>query len=205
MTVLVGPLFSLSASGLFGKCLLYYSSGGWPRVRKVSSRFKSPGNVWEVNKEWFKKASERAKTLTEWQKKAWPIAYPSACDSWRDLFMGKQIEMWNASPLNDISWPPCGVGKESALYPELIKEETTYIDVRLLLGAFTTFDRYCVSFVWFNVLDSMDNPTEDDLVVETELQQHLINLEAGHTNYIYGGVRYVNGTWDVVFLDSYVR
>lgn len=205
MVKVIAPLFSLSASGVIGKCLLYYGVGGYPRVRRVRSRFTSPGNIWEVNKEWFKKASARAKTLTEWQKKAWPIAYPSKCDTWRDIFMGKQIEMWNASPLNDISWPPCGVGKVGDIYVDLDEEYDLVVFVSVALESYTVFDRYCVGWVWFNVLDSPNAPTEDDLSVETGIQNPSVNLEAGHTNYIWGGVRYVNGSWDVVFLDSYDR
>lgn len=205
MVSVIAPLFSISATGLIGKTILYYNTKYGARVRKIKRGDVVYGNTWEVNKEWFKLASTRAKLLTEWMKKAWLTSYADKCDTWRDLFMGKQIEMWNLSPLNDILWPPVSVGDVGAVSFIDVREYDSVVFAVVVVEDFDVKDLYCVSYVWFNVLDSLNPPVEANLVIETDLQEAGVPLQAGHTNRVYGGVRYLNGTFKVSLLGSFVR
>jgi len=216
MTVLIGPCFSLSASGSVGKALLYYDTKFGARVRIVKRRFESPGVAWEINKSWFKMASDRAKGLDRWQKKAWGIAYSAICDSWRDIFMGKQIELWNLSPLNNITWPPVvaqgigtinfseGVDKglEVKYYlAEYSPGGTKLSNVEMLRRK----EKWAVGWVWFKVLNNAGSPTEADLDDTTEYPAHTFEFTEGATNYFWGGVRLIDGRFQAQFLGSFVK
>jgi len=205
MTVLIGPCFSLSASGSVGKALLYYDTKFGARVRIVKRRFESPGVAWEINKSWFKMASDRAKGLDRWQKKAWSIAYSAICDSWRDIFMGKQIELWNLSPLNNITWPPLvaqGIGDiefyEGTEFVQTIKFNAFEYDIK-------EKENWSVGWVWFKVLNNAGSPTEADLDDTTEYPAHTFEFTEGATNYLWGGVRLIDGRFQAQFLGSYVK
>jgi hypothetical protein len=105
MVKLVGPLMSLSASGTFSKDLNFFYGPSGPVARRVKRSFTPPGQIWFVNQEYFKQANVRWSTLTSIQKEAWKVYFEPTCDTPRDRFIGKQIEMWNIHPTNDITWP----------------------------------------------------------------------------------------------------
>jgi len=116
MVKLVGPVMSLSASGDFGKTINFFYSKYGPVARK-KLKYKPPyGNVWNVNKAFFTAASDRWMSLSDIQKNAWKIYFIEICDTARDLFMGAQIEAWNLSPLNDLTWP--SVSLKDIVWPE---------------------------------------------------------------------------------------
>ena len=205
MVSVIAPAFSLSASGLLGKALFYYDTKYGARVRTPKRTFKPPGNVWEVNKAFFILASERAKSLTSWQKKAWERAYPGICDSWRDIFMGKQIEFWNLSPLNNLTWPP--------ISPQDVGPITFNHGLEYVGSIYWTVDtvddrkmrKWGVNWLWWRVLNNARQPVESDLVSQSSYPGYEFSFVAGSTNYLWAGMRYLNGTWKAVFLDSYVK
>jgi hypothetical protein len=193
MVNVIAPLFSLSASGLIGKTIFYYDTKYGARVRKVKGSFTPPGSVWEVNKEWFKLASDRFKhDLTAENKWAWKLFSSSLCDTYRDVFMGVQIEYWNLSPLNDITWPLSG-------HPDV--GEITFWNIIYESSVACGFDEfnksliqtYCPCTLWAVKLDDASAPGEDDIVKRVQKFSASVDLTAGHINYVWGGVRYTNG------------
>lgn len=217
MVVVLGPCFSLSASGLMGKALLYYDTKYGARVRIPKRTFVPPAPIWEINIVWFKAASDRAKTLTTEQKWAWQKAYPGKCDAWRDIFMGKQIEWWNLSPQNDLTWPPLVAGNPG---PITANEGTIFVgSVNTWLEAEdqVSFKKWCASWVWCRVLDNAGKPVDADVVKFRKVGRwygkepkgftefYNVDLLAGHTNYIWGGGRLIDGRLDVSLVGSYVR
>jgi len=189
-----GPLLSLSASGAFGKTVFYYDTKYGARVRKVKGQFPSYGEAWEVNKEWFKKASDRFKTLTAIQKNAWKCEYHDVCDVYRDIFMGQQIEQWNLSPLNDLTWPnvycppytfPEGYVYFSSQYGRYVAGyETKAVDLIPFKIA---------GFRWYNS-DSKDSPTEADFVIETVKANFYIQWPPEPKPYFFSKAYYFNGS-----------
>lgn len=105
MVKLVGPMMSLEASGNFAKTVNFFYGPAGAVVRLKKRIFTPPGQVWYVNQAAFKAASDRWKTFSKIQQNAWNMSFFTICDTGRDLFMGKQIENWNLSPENDLSWP----------------------------------------------------------------------------------------------------
>jgi hypothetical protein len=214
MAQVIAPLFSLSASGTFGKALLYYDTRFGARVRSPKKYFVPPGSIWEVNKEWFKKASDRSKELTPCQKKAWQLAYSGVCDTWRDIFMGQQIEAWNLSPENDLSWPT----KDSpSVGVVLISGTTPYVDaVAYYVNSLPVnlLPSICPCWVAFRVLDDPREPGEADILAEwtkkcegppvTAYKSHAhVYFETGHLNYIWGGCRLWTGALRYTLVGSY--
>lgn len=106
MANVVGPLLSLSASGNFAKTLNFYWGKEGPVARRVKKTWKPPGEIWYVNVDWFRAASDRYKSFSIFQKNAWTLYFLGLCDTARCKFMGLQISLWNQSYLNDLSWPP---------------------------------------------------------------------------------------------------
>jgi len=205
MPVVTGPLFSLKASGLLGKTILYYDTKYGARVRLVRKNFTPPGNIWEVNKEWFKKASDRWKfDLTSCMKLAWGAAYPGICDVARDIFMGHQIEAWNLSPLYDLLWPVVGVGDVGIITFGSIEYEGS---VRCWYDEFsqTLIQRFGICAVWFRKLDDGSDPGESDIVKEGESYSASVDLISGYTNYVWGGIRHYNGALKFWLIGSFVR
>lgn len=203
--MVVGPCFSLSASGLLGKALLYYEHPWGARVRAPKKTFVPPAPIWEVNQVWFKAASDRSKTLNTWQKRAWEQAYPGICDNWRDIFMGKQIEYWNMSPLNDLTWPPVSPQDIGDLTFRSGTEFVGSIYWTLVDYDVVLMTKWVVSTLWWRILNNPRVPVESDLVAQKARFGNEFSFVAGNTNYLWGGVRYVNGTWKAQFLGSYVK
>jgi hypothetical protein len=188
-----GPLLSLSATGTFGKTVFYYDTKYGARVRKVKGQFPSYGEAWEVNKEWFKKASARAKTLTAIQKNAWKYEYLDICDVWRDIYMGQQIALWNLSPTNDLSWP--NIDCPIYTFP------SGYIYLNAGYGVysfgFSTKEIYVVKskiagFRWYNS-DSINNPTEDDFIGESVHAHYSLDWPGDYKQYFHAKAYYFNG------------
>jgi len=216
MSVLVGPLFSLSASGLLGKALFYYDTKYGARVRVPKKSFVPPGAIWEVNKEWFKAASDRwKKVLTNPMKWAWKLAYSGKCDTARDIFMGQQIELWNLSPLNNLTWPTKGVapvGEFYIDYDEYVGEINCWFRSPESMNtptptreSWVKIKQYCSSSVWANKLDNSNPPSEEEITKEKQGWQYKFALETGHVNYLWGGLRYYNGNIEWRFIGSFVR
>jgi len=105
MVKVVGPMMSLEASGNFAKTVNFFYGPNGAVVRSKKKIFTPPGQIWYLNQIVFKAASARWKSFPKIQKNAWALSLLSMCDIPRDLFMGKQIESWNLSPDNDLSWP----------------------------------------------------------------------------------------------------
>jgi len=200
MPVVTGPLFSLKASGLLGKTIFFYDTKHGARVRRVRKRFTPPGTVWEVNKVWFKMASDRWKyDLAEDMKWAWTSAYPDVCDVGRDLFMGRQIEMWNLSPLNMVTWPPVGV---SSVGDFTIWNDGAIPATRVGFQEFNKllFERYTCCTLWARKLDDNTPPGEGDIIKKIQRYSTSIDIIEGHDNYLWGGVRYNDGSWVMIFI-----
>ena len=205
MVQVIAPLFSLSASGLFGKTILYYDTKYGARARKIKGTFESPGNVWEVNKTWFKKASDRWKfDLPKDSKWAWNFYSEIVCDVGRDIFMGHQIEYWNMSPSNDLIWPVVDVksigpivvagydnGDVAGCYIKEFNKELTML--------------YCPSTVWARKLDDNSPAVELDIVGRSQTRSYNIPFIAGHINYLWGGFRYTNGQYIMAFIGSFPK
>ena len=205
MVVVIGPCLSLSASGLYGKALLFYDTKFGARIRKPKSQFVPPGQSWEVNKTWFKQASNRWKlNLTQEQKWAWQVAYPGICDTARDIFMGQQIEQWNLSPLNNLTWPQVEV--QSIGDFELDGMDFVAV-IRAWFGDLNMIKikSVCGNVVWVRKLDNSSVPIESDIVFAKQTFFAEIEFVAGHTNYIWGGLRYPNGRLEFKLLGSYSR
>ena len=193
MPVLLGPLFSMSASGLFSKALLFYDTKYGARVRLPKKRFVPPNNVWEVNKEWFKKASDRVKTLTAIQKQAWKYEYLDICDVWRDIFMGQQIELWNLSPLNDLSWPniDCPVYTFSPGFVYYYDQSDSY-SVGFRTKDYLVIEAKIAGFRWYNT-DDFGNPVEEDFKKETVVAHTSFSADDNPKQYFYAKAYYFNG------------
>jgi len=207
MVVVIGPCFSLSASGCLGKPLLYYDTKYGARVKFPKRTFQSPGNVWEINKEWFKKASDRWKSLSVFARRAWNQWSTSTCDCGRDLFMGRQIELWNLSELNDTTWPEVSLPKLPQLpsfgwWTPSDSEDFTFRHLRwwpvkiyefgfqdILMHLWHEyikhFTKSIVGVRWFQKLDSEDPPDESNLKVENHAMSHTFTCESGHWNYFW--------------------
>ncbi len=205
MTKLVGPCFSLAAVGTLGKVLFYYDSKYGAVVRIPPRQQRNVGQAFEVNKEWFKAASARSKTLNRWQRRAWEVAYPLACDSWRDIFMGHQIEAWNKSHLNDLTWPQISPQDVGSIFWEERIYGALSVQWKVKEWNDNLIRTWTVGSLWWNRLDNAGVPRESDLVKETDVGWNTFSLEVGHTNYLWGGVRYVNGTYKQTYFSSYVR
>jgi len=196
MPSVIGPLFSISASGLMGKALLFYDTEYGARVRSPKKKFVPPGNIWEVNIDWFKKASARWKTLTVFERRAWNHYSLELCDIGRDLFMGRQIEMWNISPLNDVTFPPVGNPTipdppkyllfKNGWWPAYIYDDDTNKRKVLLWEGYKDYWQLSIVGVrWYQKLDDPSNPTIADLKAENYYNNHSFNLESGHNNYLW--------------------
>lgn len=205
MVQVIAPLFSLSASGLLGKALLFYDTKYGARVRSPKKTFVPPGSIWEVNIEWFKQASNRwKKDLTQEQKWAWNLAYVGECDTGRDIFMGQQIELWNISPQNDLSWPPKGVS-DVGIITFWTNEFVSSLKCGFLEFNKVLIQKYCPNTLWARKLGDSSPPDEDDIVKAIKYFSTSIDFIAGYTNYIWGGVRYYNGTKKMLLVGSYVK
>ena len=202
MTVLVGPCFSLAASGLVGKALLYYDTKYGARVRKPRSRFTPPGTAWEINKVWFKKASDRAKTLTREQKWAFRVAYPEICDSWRDIFMGKQIEFWNLSPLNDLTWPHVVAQRIGDIV--FGSYEVTPLERRCWFEKYEIrkVETQTCGTLWWIKFNDASAPSPSDPYTFRRSYSNQFDLVNGRVNYLWGGVRYIDGTYKAQFIEA---
>jgi len=196
MTVVVGPCFSMSASGLLGKVLLYYDTKYGARIRSPKKTFVPPSQAWEVNKVWFTQASTRWSTLSIFARRAWNHYSLEICDIGRDLFMGRQIEMWNLSPLNDVIWPPLGNPEIPAAPSDLMfkdgwwpaniyDEDTNKRKVLLWEGYKDYWQLSIVGVRWYQKLDDPSNPTAADLKAENYYNSHSFTLESGHNNYLW--------------------
>lgn len=105
MAKLVGPLMSLSASGKFADTFRFWYGPYGPVCGSLKRYKHATTPAWEVNTVLFKNASNRWNTFNKVVRKAWFLFAYGKGDCGRDLFMGKQIEMWNLSLLNDITYP----------------------------------------------------------------------------------------------------
>jgi len=208
MVVVVGPCLSLSASGLIGKALLFYDSKLGARIRSPKKSFVPPGQAWEVNKTWFKLASDRWKSLNEFQKRAWNHYSVGLYDVGRDYFMGRQIEMWNLSPLNNVSWPPVS-SPELPTPPQLTFTQTGWWPVNIY--NITTqspkielwenykdeWQKSIVGVRWYRVYDSDSPPLSGNLWAEVYSTNYTFFNWAGHwSNYWYEFIR-----WDGTYTD----
>jgi len=205
MANVIGPLLSLSASGLFSKALFYYDTKYGARVRKPKSIFTPPSQIWEVNIGWFKQASARFKTFTSEIKNAWKLVYTEACDTYRDIFMGQQIAAWNLHPTNDITWPQVTVvdiGDFTFAHgTEYVSKVSWWFDE----SNDALIRKWTCGSLWWNLLDNPNPPNAGDEYEYRTSDYYSFPLIEGHTNYLWGGVRYVDGQFKAVFLDSYVR
>ena len=216
MANVMAPLFSMSAHGLFGKTIFFYDTKYGARARRSQGKFTPPGSVWEVNKTWFKMASDRFKTFDSIEKRAWRQAYQTICDTYRDLYMGQQIESWNLSPLNDLTWPSVGIpnlqqplvlaGRNYKSSGDFSWRYLSWWPVKCYDHSGPTEKIYAyrgykneladsiVSVLWYKKLDSDDPPDNDDF-----LEQHwglslTFTKEAGHWTHIWYQFRRWDGT-----------
>ena len=204
MVVVLGPCFSTSASGLLGKALLYYDTKYGARIRTPKRTFTPPSQSWIVNQEWFKKANARSRIITGWQKFAWLLAYPGICDTWRDIFMGKQIEMWNISPLNDVTWPPLTPGDSGWVKAIPGQQYENIISIRIETEDVIKRKRWAFAWVFFLVLDNARQPREADMIKASRYSPYLdVEFIPGHVNYIWGGIWLVDGSFKVGLAGSY--
>jgi hypothetical protein len=205
MAQVIAPLFSLSASGLMGKALFFYDTKYGARVRSPKKTFVPPGNIWEVNKAWFQMASDRFKNdLTQEQKWAWKLAYVSDCDTYRDIFMGVQIQYWNLSPENMITWPLVGVPDIGNItfnaYESLSEVHCSFKDFNKIL-----IEKYCPCTLWACKIGDDLPPTEAEIDLKRQKYSATLLLWPGAVNYLWGGVRYLDGTKKMFFIGSYDR
>ena len=205
MVNVIAPLFSLSASGLVGKALFYYDTKYGARVRSPKRSFVPPGTIWEVNKEWFKKASDRFKTvLTKEQKWAWMLFSEWYCDTYRDVFMGVQIQYWNLSPLNDVTWPYASVADIGNItfnaYESTNEVRCSFKDFNKLL-----IEKNCPNTLWACKIGDNLPPTEAQIDLRVQKYAVTLLLWPGAINYLWGGVRYTDGTKKMFFIGSYDR
>ena len=205
MAQVIAPLFSLSASGLMGKALFFYDTKYGARVRSPKKSFVPPGNIWEVNIAWFQKASDRFKNiLTQEQKWAWKLAYVSDCDTYRDIFMGVQIQYWNLSPLNDVTWPYVGVSDIGNITFNAY-EYTDYVSCSFKDFNKSIYEKYCPCTLWACKIGNDLPPEEDEIDLKRQKYSAKLLLWPGAINYLWGGVRYLDGTKKMFFIGSYDR
>lgn len=204
MVNVIAPCFSLSATGLLGKALFYYDTKYGARVRTPKRTFVPPGSVWEVNQLWFRAASDRSKTLNREQRLAWEKAYPGACDSWRDIFMGKQIELWNLSPANNLTWPPVvaqSIGDIvfgcSRKFQNFRRWWFSEWDVEMA-------KRWGVGSLWWDKKNDATPPSSTDPYIFKEYTSYEFELQPGFTHYLWGGLRYIDGRYKAQLLEIHV-
>jgi hypothetical protein len=203
MVMLVGPAFSLTASGQFGKSVLFYESPHGAVLRMKKRYFTPPSQSWYVNNEYFKSASDRARAFNSAQKKAWNQAYPTICDTWRDIYMGKQIEAWNLSVTNDLSWPAVLI---PAPFPSVQISESFSLPTRKieLEGDFWEFlKRWGVEYYWAKKVDDPTVPSDFGQPIENSPYQHRFDVSLLHTNYYWVAFRGLNGVLYPIFLTSH--
>ena len=205
MVNVVGPLMSLAATGNMKDALFYYDTKFGARIRVPKRQFSPPGQAWIVNQEWFKLANQHSKGLSGEQRLAWKIAYPGKCDTWRDIFMGKQIEFWNLSPQNDLTWPPVEVQSVGTLVFRKGSEFEGSVYIYLQGGITDVMRRNTIGLLFWDILDVFRAPVDSDAYKFKTYAGYEIPLESGHTNYIWAGVRYLNGKSDAYFVNSFVR
>ncbi len=205
MVTVIAPCFSLSASGLLGKALFYYDTKFGARVRIPKRTFVPPGSIWEVNKEFFKLANTRSKSLTKEQRLAWQKAYPGECDAWRDIFMGRQIEAWTLSPTNNLTWPlihPPSVGDftlEGYATGYAFEFKGWFVDYD-----YDLFRKWTVGSLWWDILDNPRAPIASDPYEFRTFPAAVWEGVVGHDNYFWGGVRYLDGTFAAVLIEKEV-
>lgn len=201
--MLVGPVLSLSATGQFGKTIFYYESphGAVARIKKRT--FTPPAGSWFVNNVYFKAASDRAKAFSKAQQKAWNLAFPTICDTWRDIYMGKQIEAWNLSPVNDLTWPPVSL---PIPIPDPVFTENFTIPTRKieLEDPFWDYlEHWGVEFYWAHKVDDPTPPADFGQPVERNPWEFRFNTTLFHTNYYWFAFRGLNGILYPIFLTSH--
>jgi hypothetical protein len=178
-----------------GKALLYYDSKGRSIIRSPRKTFVPPGNAWEVNKEWFTLANDRWKNdLTTEQRWAWEFYSLSHCDIGRDLFVGKQIQMWNMSPQNMVTWPEWGVQSDTTARVSNYKDTDFDVYHMSVFDIFpvTNKDNYfCIA--WAIVLDDSRTPTAADIKKCNKGMTATLSLTDEATNYVWAGGYLPNG------------
>jgi len=199
-----GPLLSLSASGAFGKTVFYYDTKYGARVRKVKGQFPSYGEAWEVNKEWFKKASDRwKKVLLADAKLAWNLYYSDVCDIGRDIFMGRQIEFWNLHPTNDITYPLVSV-QDIGVITFGYKQEDWNLKVWWDDFDILKVEKNTCAALYARKFDDPSEPGEDDIIYRGASRYQKIGIYPDHDNYIWGGARYFNGEKKMFYIGKFV-
>jgi hypothetical protein len=192
MVKVLGPVMSLSASGDLGGSINFFYGKSGPVVRK-KLKYKPPySNVWEVNKVYFAAASERWKSFSAIQKNAWAIYLRPICDTTRDRFMGEQIQAWNASPLNDLSWPQ--VGLPVIIWPEpeiYYSPDTSYYSISTMFKEITYEEFLICGMNWYNSASKVVCQESDFLkstvlpytkFYSTEIPKHYIWVKAWRVN-----------------------
>lgn len=207
MVKVVGPAFSLAATGSIGSAIFYYDHPYGAMVR--GPRRKRPENVAQIftlNQTWFEAANTRSKTLTKVQREAWQKAYPGICDNWRDIFMGKQIEAWNMFAGNDLTWPQITVKKLDPPVFHVIQSQT-YLGrwVAMIDEKVDEYEKVGAGVLVWKVLDNPAQPGIGSVTKESTSKWNEIILTTSATNYIWAGIRYIDGTWDINFLESIVK
>lgn len=218
MVKLVGPCMSLSATGELGKALFYYESPYGPVVRLKKRYMGNAAQVWYLNQTWFKAASDRAKQLTQEQKWAWQTAYPLICDTWRDIFMGRQIEAWNMSPENDLTWPQITPSVVTPLFfdhgVDFYKAgfHRMYFSTYLLEQAgFSViefkeaFRKNCSNFIYWVSVNAGFTPNGENSFGVSRSSGVSFAPASGLTYYMWGGIRYINGTYSFVYIGEYTK
>ncbi len=205
MVKLVGPLFSLSATGALGDYLFYYESPYGPVVRSKKRYYKNAAQYWTVNQEWFKAANIASKNLNLEQKWAWNAAYPQMCDSWRDIFVGHQIEAWNLSPENNLTWPnvPHELVEDVVFSHGVNSFEDNSHRIFPVNSASEKFKRNCSNYLYwagifpdFNYFDYRYPPTNRFGGIN-------FSIIPGKLYYMWAGVRYTNGEWNAQFIGTF--
>jgi len=165
MTKVVGPCFSLEASGILGDAILFNpSKNGVSRVQVAPRYKKKCSPEFKENQVRFKDASDRWRVLYPEQREAWKVYAWDKCDTGRAQFMGYQIDKWTAWHGNDVSWCPDPTYYLPDVY-YFIYNDGSAIEFGLDVDSRTYRAKYHLAYFRFYASSSADNISEDAVVI----------------------------------------
>jgi hypothetical protein len=117
--------------------------------------------------------------------------------------MGKQIEAWNLSEVNDLTWPQVGVESVGPLVFGIGGNEYLIASIYVKVYDNNKFRRNCSNFLYWVSNDPAFSPSGINIYKVSQFDGARYTLLLGEKIYVWGGVRYLNGTWEAHFIDSY--
>ena len=198
MVVVVGPAFSLAASGYLGGCILY-TAARWFNYVRMKKRYYKPTYVnWGANSVLFGNAVKRWSRLNKWHKKAWKAIPANICWSPRDKFVSAQIKAWMEDPNDDLLWVPGPVpsvdGIEAGAYFLYDVGGVKWFKVVPWAMYGVHHYKYIIAHVYYIKEDDASVPTTADLWEINDTYFSEMRARVGKKSYFWIGYLRTNGT-----------